>query len=66
VKALAGAERPERILFACGDDAVSVICDGLIEAQGTPRAAPLRLLVTAIVNVPDTKALALALRRATG
>ena len=64
VKALADPQRAERILFACGDDAVSVICDGLIEAQGTPHAAPLRLLVSAMMNIPDTEALASALRAA--
>lgn len=66
VKALAGAERPERVLFECGDEIVSVICDGLIEAQGTPHAAPLRLLVSAVMNVPDTKALASVLKAAAG
>ena len=40
--------------------------DGLIEAQRAPHAAPLRLLVSGIVNVPDTKALASALSAAAG
>lgn len=66
VKALAGGEHTERILYACDDKTVAVICDGLIEAQGTPHAAPLRLLVSAMMNVPDTKALASALRAAAG
>jgi hypothetical protein len=66
VKALAGAERTERILYECGEETVGVICDGLIEAQRAPHAAPVRLLVSAIMNVPDTKALASALSAAAG
>lgn len=64
VKTLAGAERTAHILFECDDDDVSVICDGLIEAQGTPQAAPLRLLVAAVRHVPVTKALATILQAA--
>ena len=66
VKALAGAEHAEHIIYEGGEATIAVICDGLIEVQGMPHAAPLRLLVSAIMNVPDTKALASALRAAAG
>jgi len=64
VKALAQGARTERVLFECDDRAVAVICDGLIADRGNADVAPLRLLVSAVMHAPDTKALESALNAA--
>lgn len=57
IKVLPTPEGPERVLYEGNAKTVSQICAGLFDDRGESKATPLQILVSAVTQLPNARAI---------